>query len=212
MADPLHYFTVYGGCQSVERWRRDNPDMRLDLDGANLRDLDLSGMDLSYASLRGALLTRTKLTGAKLDCADLDNSNIIGADLDSATLNRASLSWAKLTGANCKAARLREANMIASELSHAVLTGADLFGANLLHTNFVDGGVDACGDDFRATWAEGGGSLEIRYRYDMWTSFEDAFAACDDAGKHYDNPPAIRLKLNYMRDQYWLRIKQAEAR
>ena len=84
--------------------------------GANLKDADLSGADLSDRILQAADLSGADLSGADLSGAYLFRAKLSGADLTGADLSSANLVWADLSGAN---------------LSEADLSGADLLGANL---------------------------------------------------------------------------------
>ncbi|MDY6893861.1 MAG: pentapeptide repeat-containing protein [Thermotogota bacterium] len=84
-------------------YRRDNPDVHVDLRLANLLGANLTG-----ANLRGA-----KLGGAKLGGAKLGGANLGGACLGGAWLRGANLTEADLTGAN-----LRKADLIGANLSN----------------------------------------------------------------------------------------------
>jgi len=84
--------------------------------GANLKDADLSGADLSERILQAADLSGADLSGADLTGAYLFRADLSGADLSGADLSSANLIWANLSGA---------------DLSGADLSGADLLGANL---------------------------------------------------------------------------------
>ncbi|MHC9804567.1 pentapeptide repeat-containing protein [Corynebacterium diphtheriae] len=71
------------------------------LQGANLRFVDLCGADLQAADLRGA-----DLRGATLQGANLRGANLRGADLRFANLRSAELWGADLWGANLRGANL----------------------------------------------------------------------------------------------------------
>lgn len=78
------------------------------LDGLNLANRRLSGVDFTAASLVGATLfgsslTRTRFFGADLRRCDLRNADLTASDLRGACLNRANLSFAKLDGADLRA-------------------------------------------------------------------------------------------------------------
>ena len=86
---------------------------RADLSGANLSSAtlswaDLSRANLSSATLSGANLSRANLSSATLSGADLSWANLSGANLSSATLSRANLSSATLSWANLSSANLSE--------------------------------------------------------------------------------------------------------
>ena len=67
------------------------PECLPDCAGADLRDVELAGFDLSWADLSGADLSRANLRGSNLSWANLSE-----ADLSEADLQGANLSWARL--------------------------------------------------------------------------------------------------------------------
>jgi hypothetical protein len=85
-----------------------------------------SCVDLWYADLSGARLSRADLADAVLLCARLAGANLSGANLSGANLVYARLAGANLTGANLSGADLTGAN-----LTDAVLEGTNLEDANL---------------------------------------------------------------------------------
>jgi uncharacterized protein YjbI with pentapeptide repeats len=97
--------------------------------GANL-NVNLSGADLSGASLDGAYLTNAKLDGAYLSGANLTNARLDIANLSGADLYYAKLTNASLIGANLTNARLADANLTDADLYYANLTGAWVGAAN----------------------------------------------------------------------------------
>jgi len=115
---------------------------------------DLSGINLGGAGLRAVDLSGTDLTGANLTGADLRSANLRGANLTDADLMGANLSNARMQGANLTGADLSDA-----DLSYARLTGADMTDAWLINTNmtFADlEGVDLTGVDVeRVDWLRG---------------------------------------------------------
>jgi hypothetical protein len=107
MANPEHVELVKQGAEAIRRWREENPGVRLDLSGADLRGTILSDGDLHGADLRGATLFGTDLSGADLSRVDLSGTRLSGAHLvwidqpprDPALwLHRANLSGANLFG------------------------------------------------------------------------------------------------------------------
>ena len=86
-----------------------------------IRNADLSGVNLRIAYLRNAYLRNADLSGAILRNANLRNADLSGAILTGADLTGADLSGVNLSGAKLSGADLRNAN-----LSGAILTGADL--------------------------------------------------------------------------------------
>lgn len=128
-------------------WLNDNGGERANLQGADLRYIDLSkanlrGANLYSAWLDGSDLNFADLSYANLRDADLHNVNLCGANLHEAELLRTDLSGADLGRANLCYADLSYANLYNTNLLDANLHGAVLQGAILdnvkcnYHTNF----------------------------------------------------------------------------
>src|SRR5438128_11058852 len=67
---------------------------------ANFASTDLSGQDFSGLNLRGIKMDRAVLRGADFTGTQLQRANLIGAVLQEARFDRADLSGARLSGAN----------------------------------------------------------------------------------------------------------------
>jgi hypothetical protein len=132
MANDEHVALLKQGVAAWNAWRDENPDIRPDLDGANLSsgaylvDANLSGANLFDANLDGAILG-----GADLREANLTRAHLGGADLRWAYLGRANLSKAYLGGANLFDANLNGANLGGASLDQAVPVRTDFTGADL---------------------------------------------------------------------------------
>lgn len=108
------------------RWRTENPDIRPDLSG-----MDLKRADLRQAALQGAILRDANLRGADLSRADLRMADLNKANLVLTHLGAANLAEADFSGANLCDADLSEANLTEASFSDAVLVGALFQGADL---------------------------------------------------------------------------------
>jgi uncharacterized protein YjbI with pentapeptide repeats len=145
MANDEHVALLQQAVEVWNTWRKENPDIRPDLSGADLYEANLSGADLYEANLNGASLTgaylveanlmRAFLEGANLGGADLYEANLNGAYLVEANLMRAFLEGANLGGAHLTGAYLQGAALIQTDLSGAKLVGANLIGAYLHGAN-----------------------------------------------------------------------------
>ena len=93
---------------------------------AQLSNICLENIDLSYAKLNLANLSGTNLSKANLTLAEMRSANLSGSNLYNSQLVRANLAGANLADAN-----LRGADLSYAYLSNANLNGADLRGANL---------------------------------------------------------------------------------
>jgi len=118
------------------RWREQNRELEPDLGGANLRNVDLTGANLSgaclsKADLRNAKLTGANLSGAHLGRADLSGANLSQANLSLSHLGRADLFRATLIETNLSSAHLSKSDLREANLREANLEGTDLSGADL---------------------------------------------------------------------------------
>jgi uncharacterized protein YjbI with pentapeptide repeats len=97
----------------------------------NLGQLDLSGADLSYISLRSAKLAGVNLVGANLIGSYLTYADLSGANLAGADLRGTFSLCAKWSGANLAG------TIFIGTFLDGVLTDVDLRGANLTNANLV---------------------------------------------------------------------------
>lgn len=140
MANPEQLAILRQGVDVWNKWREENPDVKIDLSDADLGKSSLSGVNLSQVRLRRANLfradlRRANLCKANLGKANLFEANLMDADLRKASLRDANLGHANFVGANLFEASLREAELRKSDLSNANLAEADLFGAKISLAN-----------------------------------------------------------------------------
>ncbi len=136
MANRDHLRVVKRGAAAINQWRRQHPDERLELSGANLSRAHLRGANLNVADLSTADLHGADLSGAALNRADLSEADLRRVVLDQARLVRAILRDADLSGANLTRALLDGADFIyahlcGGNLSEVTLSWANLSGADL---------------------------------------------------------------------------------
>jgi hypothetical protein len=81
MANEEQVSKLREGVEVWNQWRQEHPDIRPDLEKADLRHADLGGADLDSTILDGA-----DLGGATLLDADLSGANIRGASFDARTM------------------------------------------------------------------------------------------------------------------------------
>ncbi len=126
MADAEHLEVLLQGTAAWNAWRQANPKIMPDLQGAQLRGLELCNIDMHGADLSGAQLREAHLRRATLHKARLTEADLRWADLDESDLREGHLRQADLSGAH-----LRQADMRGVDLREADLCGANLIGANL---------------------------------------------------------------------------------
>jgi uncharacterized protein YjbI with pentapeptide repeats len=97
MANDQHVAVLNQGVAAWIAWCEENPDIRPELDEADLRGANLRGAVLNEACLNEAHLNGAILAGANLNGANLEEADLSGADLNGANLT----STAYLRGASC---------------------------------------------------------------------------------------------------------------
>ena len=140
MADEEQLALLRQGVAEWNEWRKQNPDIRIDLSEANLSDADLSDAILTSADLYRAILYGANLTGADLSGVNLTGTDLTRADMAGANMTRADLTDAVLCCADLRRADLSWAHLTRivlhdAVLQNAILVMADLSGANLLAAN-----------------------------------------------------------------------------
>ncbi|HWT00033.1 MAG TPA: toll/interleukin-1 receptor domain-containing protein [Pyrinomonadaceae bacterium] len=149
MANPEHLKIIEQGIDVWNDWRTKNPEIIVDLSGADLFKLDLfprrrAPANLSNVNLSEALLMHANLHGADLRGANLTKANLGEANLDAAQLNQAVLSGSYLVGANFTNAELRGAELTGAMLGSTVFGNATLTDAKGLElcSHFVPSVID----------------------------------------------------------------------
>lgn len=138
MPDQQHLYLLKQNLNIWNEWRRNNPEIEINLIEADLSEINLSGANLSNVDLSGAKLisadlSRVNFSGAYLSGANLSFANLNQADFSFSYLEGCDLSFANLDRANFSGAHLSGAN-----LSFADLTNVDLSFANLTKANFTE--------------------------------------------------------------------------
>ena len=64
MANAEHVKLASSGPEALDNWRENNPDTQLDLEGADLSNVNLAGTKIHEANLKGANLTKARLSKA----------------------------------------------------------------------------------------------------------------------------------------------------
>ena len=130
-------------------WRKEHPNVEInlrdaDLERSNLAYADLRNADLRWAILGASILTRVNFESANLSYADLAESDLRWAKLKRAHLEKADIFASDLTKANLRYASLSEVNLSYSWLCNADLRGADLTGASLVSTDLSGANISDC--------------------------------------------------------------------
>ncbi|MEM9217456.1 MAG: pentapeptide repeat-containing protein [Cyanobacteria bacterium P01_F01_bin.150] len=119
MANPEHVAFVKHGTESLNQWRIKNPNVKLDLSGADLSDVDLSFADLNFADLRHVDFSASILRDVTFIGADLRFTYLGTADLHAADLHAADVSFADFRYVNLKDADMRRSVLLAVSLANS---------------------------------------------------------------------------------------------
>ncbi|HET8807324.1 MAG TPA: pentapeptide repeat-containing protein [Methylophaga sp.] len=129
----------------LKRLLKENQCHHCTLNEAPLADHDLQGADMSESNLKGINLQNSQLQGAWFTHSEMHGANLEGAQLQGALMD-----YTHLVDANLRNANLDGAQMIFSDLSGADLTGASMEGTSvrgivLCDTTMPDGSIDNSG-------------------------------------------------------------------
>lgn len=108
----------------------DNKGEKLELNGYNLRNLDLSNSDLSYSSLSCSILSNVDLSYSNLSCSTLKDADLVKMDLTKAIISFSNLENIDLNSVNLKNANLYGANLDNTHLENCNLEDVNLSQAN----------------------------------------------------------------------------------
>jgi len=133
MANPEHLAVLKEGVERWNRWRGEVPEVRPDLEAADLRGEDFIMSDLvalkhpdATKFMRNLYRARMRNAAPSAFGVDFHGVELRGARLSEANLFRANLTGATLQWAHLTRATLREADFFGSDLSDATLAEADL--------------------------------------------------------------------------------------
>lgn len=119
----------------------------IDLHGAYFNRADLSGANLDLCDLYGAHLMHANLEGAHLDKANLEHADLHNAVLKRARLVKANLRNAHLHDVNFEDADLEESDMTGAQVQDATLTAVHrLRGAVMADARLYNGKYNLAGD------------------------------------------------------------------
>lgn len=117
------------------RAKGERPNLRdLDLSAMDLSDMDLCNVDLSRSDLSETNLRGTDLSYARLHSTILTHADLACANLRGTILTYADLIYADLSGAVLHQTTMLRADLTGADLRRAYMHGADLTGADLSGT------------------------------------------------------------------------------
>ncbi len=137
MADQEQLKILSQGAKIWNQWRKNHPNIKINLSNAKLPRVNLKNVHLHFANLNDVDFRLANLSNANLHDANLNNSDLHLTNLSNANLSNANLFEAYLFNANLSNANLSNADFFNAYLSYAYLFKADLSNANLNHANLT---------------------------------------------------------------------------
>jgi uncharacterized protein YjbI with pentapeptide repeats len=142
--DPVRKGQVVRFLYESDLLNRSNP--IINMEGADLEDVDLRGAKLSEVNLGHVRLNNADLADADLSQADLRSAKLVRVNLRNATLSTAILTDADLSEADLYRAGLEEADLSAANLTESCLVGAYFRRAKMKEATLC--GVEAVSSSF----------------------------------------------------------------
>lgn len=130
-----HVRILKEGTTRWNQWRRDSPEIRPLLYGADLVQVDLSGANLANANMISAHLRNATLVGANLHEANLGGADLSHADLSRANFCRTDLYETILSGANLDSANLQGTQLAKTDFAGAHLINCRIYGLSAWDLN-----------------------------------------------------------------------------
>ncbi len=136
------------GKDNWNEWRSQNPNIVVDLTGAdfseqNLSDYDFSAANLSYCNFSKAELRNTNFISANLQHASFNFCNLEGASFIAAEMAHANLTLAHVKSANFLTAQLAHTNFSYVDFTGHSLQGMDFRSAKLSGANLRNQDLNA---------------------------------------------------------------------
>ncbi|MCF7810983.1 toll/interleukin-1 receptor domain-containing protein, partial [bacterium] len=138
MANPEHVKIIKQGVEVWNKWREDNPDIRPDLQEADLAFIFILKGHHAGLNLKDANLVEANLEGVNFIDADISSADLLGANMEGANLLGADLLFANLTDVNLEGANLAETILYFTNLTCAKLKNANFSDSQLDQTIFAD--------------------------------------------------------------------------
>ena len=143
MANSEHVAIVKRGAASIKAWRKNNPNISLDLSGAkfsslDLDETDLSGADFSEAFLCGTSFTDANVSGALFRKAKIPYCIFVKTNLSNTDFSEAELFETNLTRVNLTQTKFRNSEVVWTTFKRPTLLNTDFTKAELTRSVFVE--------------------------------------------------------------------------
>jgi len=134
--DPKNVWAAHAALVGADFQRADLRGMNLD--GVNLTNACFRGADLAKTSMRGAILVKADFSRASLYMADCTGADFSGADMSMSYQKGAVFTDTKMTRAHLRGAFCQEAFYVRTDMRYANVAGADFWGSAFDGANLED--------------------------------------------------------------------------
>lgn len=143
MANQEHLDILMQGVDVWNKWRRENWEIRPNLERVSLENMNLRNANFQKTYFRGANLSWSDFTdvnfcGAILEEVNFYGANLASIDLRATTLKNVIFEKTDLTATDIRYKNLSKINFYGANLAGVFLEGANLEGANLENVNLSE--------------------------------------------------------------------------
>ena len=117
MANPEHLRILKQGVDVWNRWREEVPNMHPDLTHADLKNMNLCGVNFNFTHLLGSTLSGANLTGSFINAVSFRSANLTDANLSNSFISETDFTEAELRGADFSNATLGFTTFCDNDLS-----------------------------------------------------------------------------------------------
>ena len=138
MANEVHFEILTQSVKFWNKWREDNPEIKPDLSGTLLFDLNLEGANLISANLSGASITKCNLNNAFLNYAIMSHTTLIDVQLVEADLSGSRLRYIDFNSGSLEKATLAATAIYFAKFHNVVLKDTNFTYARMRASSFND--------------------------------------------------------------------------
>ena len=147
MANQQHLEILHSGPEKWNEWRIQNPELKPDLSGMQLKDFSLEGINFKSVDLSRSRLEQVNLKGVVLEYANVSDSrwrevNCAGSDCSDADFSGCRLENCNFSQSDLQHTNFVRASLVSCKFDEAILTEVDFDRATLEHIDFMKVSLD----------------------------------------------------------------------
>lgn len=135
MANPEHLKILKQGVKVWNKWREENPEVKPDLSGVNLKSKKLSSINFASVDLRATVLNQAELRRSDFRSANLKETQFQFSQLSECIFYRAIIINSNFSFANLNSAKFQHTRIITTSFEGGSLRNANLQGTQVIKSN-----------------------------------------------------------------------------